>query len=183
MIDEVRQVGERIQALREIADLSIDAVAAALDISTTAYSAYEHGEADIPVSILYKLANILHVEMSALLTGEEPKLHIYSVVRKGKGISVERRKEYKHESLGYNFVHKKAEPFLVTVEAESEETPFALNSHAGQEFNYVLQGAVKVVVGGHEILLHEGDALFFDSGYAHGMKAIEAPAQFLAIIF
>ncbi len=41
--------------------------------------------------------------------------------------------------------------------------PFALNSHPGQEFNYVLNGTVKIVIGKHEMVLHEGDALYFDS--------------------
>jgi mannose-6-phosphate isomerase-like protein (cupin superfamily) len=108
---------------------------------------------------------------------------VYSIVRKGKGVSVDRRKEYQHVSLAFNFAHKKAEPFLVTVPPETAQAPVALNAHPGQEFNYVLKGALMVVIGGHEIELHEGDALFFDSGYEHGMKAINnEAAQFLAVI-
>jgi len=38
-------------------------------------------------------------------------------------------------------------------------------------------------VSGHEIILNEGDSLFFDSGAKHGMKAMNGkPAKFLAII-
>jgi quercetin dioxygenase-like cupin family protein len=99
-------------------------------------------------------------------------------------VSVERRKEYKYQNLAYNFVHKKAEPFLVTVEPDSDNSPIHFNSHPGQEFNYVLEGTLKIVINGHELILNEGDSLFFDSGANHGMKALnEKPAKFLAIIF
>jgi len=57
------------------------------------------------------------------------------------------------------------------------------NSHPGQEFNYVIEGVLKVIINGHEIILNEGDSLFFDSGAKHGMKAMNGkPAKFLAII-
>ncbi|HEX2948823.1 MAG TPA: XRE family transcriptional regulator [Armatimonadota bacterium] len=183
MLEQVKLIAARIRELREIANMSPETLAAQLNIPLATYLQYENGESDIPVGVLYEMSTIFQVELSALLTGEYPRLRIYSVVRKGKGISVERRKEYQHESLGFNFVHKKAEPFLVTVQPETEETPIAQNSHPGQEFNYVLQGTLKVVIGNHEVVLNEGDSLFFDSGYEHGMIALNnEPAQFLAII-
>ena len=77
-------------------------------------------------------------------TGAEPRLHTYPLTRNGKGVSVERRKDYKYQSLAHNFIHKKAEPFLVTVEPEEAETPVSYNSHPGQEFDYVLAGTLKV---------------------------------------
>jgi quercetin dioxygenase-like cupin family protein len=57
------------------------------------------------------------------------------------------------------------------------------NSHPGQEFNYVIEGTLKVIINGNEIILNEGDSLFFDSGANHGMKAMNnKTAKFLAII-
>jgi transcriptional regulator with XRE-family HTH domain len=183
MIDDIKEVARRIREIREIAGVSLESLAAELSLPLAEYRQFEHGDSDIPLGVLYKIANYFHIELSSLLTGEEPRLHIYSIVRKGKGVKVERRKEYDHESLGFNFVHKKAEPFLVTVQPEAVETPFARNAHPGQEFNYVLQGTLKLRIGSHEVVLNEGDALFFDSSYEHGMKAMNnAPVRFLAII-
>jgi len=183
MSDQIRQIAMRIKELREIHEISKETMAEELGIPLSLYNSYENGEADIPVSILYGIANKFNVELTAILTGEEPKLHIYSLVRKGKGIKVERRKEYNYQSLAYNFIHKKAEPFLVTVEPESTETPISLNSHPGQEFDYVLEGTLKIVIGNHELILEEGDCIFYDSSYKHGMKAMNnKPAKFLAVI-
>ncbi len=183
MCEQIKQIAMRIRELREIAGISIEAMAQEFNISLELYELYESGEADIPVSFLYQVANRFNVELTAILSGGEPRLRIYSLVRKGKGLSVERRKEYKYQSLAYNFANKKAEPFLVTVEPNSHEEPIHLNSHPGQEFNYVLEGTLEIVLHNFEFILHEGDSLFFDSNYKHGMKALHGkPAKFLAII-
>ena len=183
MTEQIKQVASRIKELREISDISADALANELGISLELYKDYESGNIDIPVSFLYRFASKFKIELSTLLTGENPRLHTYSVVRKAKGISVDRRKEYKYENLAYNFIHKKAEPFLVTVAPEADDAEIHYNSHPGQEFNYVLEGSMKVYIDDHEITLNEGDALYFDSGINHGMNAINnKPAKFLAII-
>lgn len=184
MSEQIRQIAIRIKDLREISGITIEELAKELNISKETYLEYESGNVDIPVSFLYELANKFKVELTAILTGEDPKLHTYALVRNGKGVSVERRKQYKYQSLAYNFAHKKAEPFLVTVDPEAEDAPVHLNAHPGQEFNYVLEGVLKIVINNHEVILNEGDSLYFDSNYNHGMKALDGkPARFLAVIF
>lgn len=183
MEEQIRLIAERIKGLRDIYHISVEDMAKELNLSVEAYQQYESGVKDIPVGILYQLAHRFNLELSALLTGEEPRLHTYSLTRKGRGVSVERRKEYKYQNLAHNFIHKKAEPFLVTVDPEPVETPVSFNSHPGQEFDYVLEGTLKIVLGNHEIILNEGDSLFYDSSVNHGMKAMNGkPAKFLAII-
>lgn len=183
MSEQIKQVAERIRELRTISGLSLENLASEFHIPTETYREYESGNADIPVSFLYEIANKFGVELTAILTGENPKLHTYCVVRKGKGPSVERRKQYEYRSLAHNFIHKKAEPFLVSVAPEPEDAPVHYNSHPGQEFNYVLEGRLQVIINGHAIFLTEGDSLFFDSSADHGMKAMDGkPAKFLAVI-
>ena len=184
MSEQIRQIAQRIKELREISGISIDTLAKEFNISVEEYAEYESGNVDIPVSFLYQVASKFGVELSAILTGEDPTLHTYALVRKGKGVGVDRRKDYKYKNLAYNFKHKKAEPFLVTVDPQPDNVPVNFNSHPGQEFNYVLEGSMKVFIDGYELVLNEGDSLFFDSGYPHGMKALNnKTAKFLAVIF
>jgi quercetin dioxygenase-like cupin family protein/DNA-binding XRE family transcriptional regulator len=183
MSSEIKQIAERLKALREISGYSIEALAQEFGVSTEVYLAYEEGMTDIPISFLFKAAWKFGVQLTALLTGEDPKLRTYSLVRKGKGLVVNRRKEYKYQNLAYNFHNKKAEPFLVTVEPQDENSPIPLNSHPGQEFNYVVEGSVKIIIGKHTVILNEGDSLYFDSSQKHGMQALNGKtAKFLAII-
>jgi len=183
MSEQIRQIAQRIKELREISGISIDTLAKEFNITVEQYMEYESGNVDIPVSFLYQVASKFNVELSAILTGEDPTLQTYTLVRKGKGLGVDRRKDYKYENLAFNFKHKKVEPFLVTVEPKPDDVPVSYNSHPGQEFNYVLEGSVKIYINGYELVLNEGDSLFFDSSYPHGMKALNnKKAKFLAVI-
>jgi len=183
MIEQIRLIATRIKELREIAGLSAESFANELNIELQLFMDYESGTIDIPVGFLYKVANKFNMELSALLMGDQPKLHVYSVVRKGKGLNVDRRKQYTYEHLAYNFIHKKAEPFIVTVTPDLEDKALEFNSHPGQEFNYILEGTLMIVVDKHEIILNEGDSVYFDSGYQHAMKALNnQTSKFLAII-
>ncbi len=184
MSDQIRQIAARIRDLRDIAGLSIETLAGELGITAEEYREFEGGEVDIPIGFLYELANRFHVELTAILTGEDPRLHTYCLVRKNKGVNVDRKNPYKYQSLAYNFINKKSEPFMVTVEPEADDVPIHLNNHPGQEFNYVMEGTLMIYLDGHQLILNEGDSLYFDSGCNHGMKAVGGKlARFLAIIF
>jgi len=182
MTGQIKDIAERIKELREISGVTVESLAQELGISAETYREYESGNYDIPVSLLYEIAGKFNVELTEILTGEHPRLHTYSVVRKGMGVAINRSHHYDYQSLAPNFVHKRMEPLLVTVEprkSDSEEK----NSHPGQEFDYVIKGRLAVTVDDHELILSEGDALYFDSNHPHSMRALDdQPAQFLAII-
>lgn len=183
MEEQLKLIAERIKGLRDIFEVNAADLAKDLNLSLELYQGYENGTVDIPVGVLYRIAQRFNMELSTLLTGEEPRLHTYSLTRNGRGVSVERRKEYKYQNLAYNFIRKKAEPFLVTVDPGPENAPVHLNNHPGQEFDYLLEGTLKIVLGEKEIILNEGDSLYYDSNIDHGMQALNGkPAKFLAII-
>jgi len=183
MSEQIKLIATRIKDLREISEISIQALAVELQIPEETYLAYESGNTDIPVSFLYQIANRFNVELAAILTGDAPKLHTYQLVRSGKGASVERREQYKYLNLANNFIGKNAEPFIVTVPADTDNSPVHFNSHKGQEFNYIIQGTLKIIINGHELIMEEGDSVYFDSSANHGMKALNGKeAKFLAII-
>jgi quercetin dioxygenase-like cupin family protein len=183
MQEKIKEISSRVKELRGLSGISAEEIASSLDIALEEYNKYESGELDIPASILFEIAQLLGVDMTVLLTGEDPRMHIFTITRKDEGVSVERRKQYQYEGLAPNFIHKKAEPFVVTVEPQSNQdsTP---NSHPGQEFDYVLEGSLKVIIHDNEIILNEGDSIYFDSNYNHSMQAVgDKAAKFLAIIF
>jgi len=95
MLKHIGQVTHRVKELREISGVSTDALAKDLDISGETYLGYENGSTHIPLSFLSKIAIRFHVDFAELLTGAAPRLHSFCLVRKGKGVSVERRHQYK----------------------------------------------------------------------------------------
>jgi transcriptional regulator with XRE-family HTH domain len=184
MEEQIKQIAERLKGLREVMEVTIEDAATACGITVEQYRAYESGNIDIPVSILHNISRKYGVELTVLLTGQEPHMRRYSLVRKDQGIGVERSKAYKYQSLAHSFINRKAEPFLVTVDPKPEATEISLNTHPGQEFNYILKGRLKINLGGKEMILEEGDSVYFDSGLPHGMLALDGKiCQFLAVIF
>jgi hypothetical protein len=77
-------------------------------------------------------------------------MHGYALTRKGQGTWVDRRKEYRYQALNESFIHKKASPFLVTVEPADADAPVPEYIHEGQEFNLVLSGRLKLVIHGRQ---------------------------------
>ncbi|HPS11862.1 MAG TPA: cupin domain-containing protein [Prolixibacteraceae bacterium] len=184
MEEQIRQIAERLRGLREVLDVSAEDAAQTCGISVEKYLDYESGKIDIPVSVLHNISQKYKVELTVLLTGEDPHMHHYSLTRKNTGASAERTKAYKYQSLAQSFINRKAEPFIVTVDPKPESTEICLNTHPGQEFNYILKGRLKFCLAGKEMILEEGDSIYFDSGLPHGMLALDGKeCQFLALIF
>ncbi|MDP4108530.1 MAG: XRE family transcriptional regulator [Bacillota bacterium] len=178
-----REIAERLKAIREISEMSIEELAEKIGMQAGEYEKYESGNAEIPVSILYDVSGILKVSMTELLTGGSAKLHIYSLVRKDRGITVERNEAYKYQNLAYSFAGRKIEPLLVTVPVDEADAPYYLNKHPGHEYHYCLEGSFKIMIDKHELTINEGDSIYFDSHFPHGMKANgNKPAKILVIV-
>jgi quercetin dioxygenase-like cupin family protein len=48
-----------------------------------------------------------------------------------------------------------------------------MHSHESEQMTYVLQGAIKFLVGGEEITVREGEVLHIPSGVEHQAEALE----------
>lgn len=180
MNEKVKDIAVRIKGLRLLAGDSEKVVASALGISINEYLKYENAEDDIPVSILYEIADYYHVDMTEILTGTSPKLHDISFVKKGEGLKVERYDQYSFESLAYKYSNRKIEPMLVVLDPENSPE---LVSHKGQEFNYCLEGKMQVIIGRDTFELESGDSLYFNSTLPHKQLALNGKeAKFLTII-
>lgn len=179
------EIAQRIRALREIMEFSPEEMANAAGVSVEEYEILESGEQDFSFTFLYRCAQKFGVDMVELLTGENPHLTSYTVVRGGKGLPIRRREGFEYFHLASNFRDKLAEPFYVKApyRAEEQDRPIALSTHKGQEFDFILKGKLRFAHEGHIEELEAGDSVFYDSGKGHGMIAVGGePCEFLAII-
>ena len=181
-VEQLGLIALRIRDLRDIAGLSTDEVAKRTGIQLAEYEAYETGTRDFSFSHLFNIADVLGVDISDLLTGESPKLHGYILTRDGQGLKFNRREQYIYHHLAYNFRDKLAEPFIVTVSQDEPGTEKQAHSHEGQEFDYVLQGKLKINLGGNELYLQAGDSIYYDSALPHVMYALEGDCRFIAVV-
>ena len=184
MEEAIKQIGERLKGLRDVLDSPAEEIANLCGITLEQYEKMENGESELSVANLQKIAKEYNVSLDVLLFGEEPHMSTYFLTRKGQGMSIERRKAYKYQSLASGFRGRKADPFIVTVEPKPADAPKERNSHNGQEFNMVLEGSMELTIGQKAVILNEGDSIYFDATQPHGMRALnDGPVKFLAIIF
>ena len=169
---KIREVAERIRAVRESVGFSPEEMALKTDVTAEEYLAYEGGTKDFSFTFIYKFADACGVEITDIMEGVSPSLISYNITRKGEGVPMVRRKGLLYERLAPKFRNKIAEPFVVTItyEDEAAREPL-LTTHKGQEFDIVISGQLKVRIGDNEETLNEGDSIYFDSSEPHDVWA------------
>ncbi len=184
MDEKLMAIAERLKGMRDVLDISVQEMAAVTDVSEEEYLQYESGEKDYSFTFLYKAARRFGIDMTDLITGESPHLSGFSIVRKGEGLPIERRKGFKYQNLAYLFKERIAEPFIVVTKYDpaTENEPIPMSTHAGQEFDHILSGRLRVRIGDKEAILSEGDTIYYDSATKHGMVALGGDCTFMAVV-
>ena len=159
--NELREVGARIKALREISGLSEEQAAEKTEVSLKEYKQLESGKKDFPFTFIYKAANTFGVDMKDLLSGSSPMLSLYTVVRGGKGLPITRRTGFTYENLAPSFKNKLAEPFWVNIPYSDEKPVFT--KHNGQEIDIVISGRLEIQIHDSVEILEPGDTIYYNS--------------------
>ena len=182
---EINLIAERIKCLREDIGHSQLEMAKKLGITQDEYEAAEEGNKDFSFNFLRQTAEILQIDLADLITGESAKLTTYTIDKANTGLEVYRRSGFDYLQLASKFKNKNMQPYVVTVPftKEHSDDEIYVSGHEGQEFNYILEGTIKITVAGNTEILNKGDSIFFDSGKPHGMVAVGGKAaKFIAII-
>ena len=183
--NQLMEIALRIRDLRDIFDFTKAQMAEKTDVSVDQYEEYESGRVDFPFTFLHKCALAFGIEVTDLLEGQSAKLSGYTVTRKGKGPVTAEEEGITIQNMAMMFSNKLATPYWCTYKYEAEllNKPIHTTTHYGQEFDLVIKGALKVKVGEHEEVLHEGDSIFYKSSTPHGMIAVEGQdCVFVAMI-
>ena len=182
---QISDIAKRIRELREVVGFSVSQMAAKTEVSPEQYSAYENGKEDFPFTFLHKCSLAFGVELTALLEGKSARLSSYAITRKGGGVLTAEENGIAIRNMAAMFRQKLATPYFVkyTYSDELQDKPIHTVTHAGQEFDLVLKGSMKIRIGEHEEILNEGDSVFYKSSTPHGMIAINgSDVEFLAMI-
>ncbi len=174
-VSKMREIAARIKGMREVLSLSVAEMAKRAEVSEELYTAYENGEVDLPFTFIHTCAKAFGMELSELLEGRGPNLSSYAVTRRGEGEQTAKEAGIMIQHLAPKFRGKIAEPYWVRYEysAEQQNCPIHLTRHEGQEFDLVVEGSLKVQIGDHVEILHEGDSIYYNSSTPHGMIAVD----------
>lgn len=181
MKQELNEIAARIRELRDSCGFTQEQLAQDLGLNLRVYQEYEENGENIPISVIYEVANKFGVDFTEIVTGTRAKLDTYHIVKRGEGKSVSRYPGYRFEDLAFRYSHKIMQPLLVTL--DPSDKPAALVSHAGQEFNMILEGQIAVVFDNKEFILSAGDSIYFNPTHPHGQRCVGSQkARFLTVI-
>ncbi len=181
MENQYKEIAARIRELRDACGYTQEEMAEHLKLDAETYAGYERSGENIPISVIYEIANCCGVDFTEIMTGVRAKLDTYHIVRRGEGRSVSRYPGYRFEDLAFRYNKKIMQPLLVTLEPSDE--PAALVTHAGQEFNLVLEGSIAVEFDDKELVLTAGDSIYFNPMHPHGQRCVgTVKARFLTVI-
>jgi len=171
-------VGQRIREIRAQRGLSLRALAELSKLSTNAISLIERGDNSPTVSSLHNLANALAVPITAFFE-QEPDGQVIHLKKKHRPTS--ETAGVKMESLGSGLPNQQLEPFLMTIAPGGSSTSSQI-THSGEEFVYVLNGALICRINEEEYQLEEDDSLLFLASQAHIYRnETRKPAQILIV--
>ena len=183
--NQLQNIALRICEMREILGYTTAQMADLTDVSEQIYCSYESGNVDLPFTFMHKFAKACGIELTDILEGHSAKLTGYTVTRKGSGLTTASEDGIIIQDMAPMFRKKLATPYWVTYQYSEklQKEPIHTVTHAGQEFDMVVKGSMRIRIGDREEILREGDSVFFKSSTPHGMIAIDGEdCVFLAMI-
>ena len=162
--------GRRLRAARKKFGWTLAEVAQRSGVSITTISRAERGQLALSYEKFSALARALHMDMGAMFAevgGQAQQLQGPIVTRAGQGVTY-RGLSFSYEFLATQASGKQMSPILGTVHARRIDGPEDYARHDGEEFVYILSGAVEVhFETGQVVKLARGDSLYFDSRVGH----------------
>lgn len=184
------KVGEKLKDLREDLAVSLDELAIKTGISAAMLSQIENHLVSPPLGTLIKIARALGVDTGHFFRSADKGRHMFSLVRHNERKQVSRVASneginygYEYESLGYDLGDRRMEPFFITLKPSPFEDK-GLSSHAGEEFIYVLDGEMEIVLDQHRDVLGAGDSIYYKSITPHRVGAHgNKETKIIAVLF
>lgn len=187
MDETIKNLGNRIKQIRAKKGLTQEGLAARSGLTKSYISLLEAGKKIPAISTLSQIASALGMTIGDCFDGTDDSTGI-AVVKKNERIQIARKGVpfgYIYEALSLQKKDRIMDPFIVTVLPLSKSKTSVKRvefEHAGEEFDFVIEGTVKYIINHEEYILSEGDSIYFDSTMKHSVEAIgEKPAVTLSV--
>ena len=165
-----------IRNARTAQGLSLRALSARAGLPYSTLSKLENGKMALTYDKLIRLAQALNMDLKDIVAAEQPQPPIAvgrrSVTRAGEELEAESER-HAHHYPAAELLGKMMIPIIIDVHARSVEELGGLVRHSGEEYLYVVRGAMELHSDLYAPLrLGPGDSVYFDSGMAHGYVRI-----------
>ena len=159
------RIGANLKTLRLESGMSQKNLAQATQLSPTLISRIESGLVRPSIATLEGISQCLKVDIGYFFRDEEKGQFSISLSEKRKNVVSKRG--YGIEGLIEGMENHFMDPAIVTLRGKKEEDKVELATHEGQEFMYVLEGNVELILGSKRYVLKKGDAAYWNGSVPH----------------
>ena len=163
-------LGEKLKTLRLRKKLGLVELGKHTGFSAALLSKLERGKLYPTLPTLVRIASVFNVGLDYFFR-DERKRHVVALVRKKERQRFPERPgspdvSYFFEALDYPASSRKLNSYYADFQTVAREK-LKPHSHAGVELLYIVSGTLILTIGSDQYKLHEGDAIYFDSGVPH----------------
>jgi transcriptional regulator with XRE-family HTH domain len=185
MDNTIKNLGGRIKQIRIKKGLTQESLAVRSGLTKSYISLLEAGKKIPAISTLSGIAVALGMTIGDFFESEDDSSEV-AVVRKDDRIQIAQRGTpfgYIYDALAPRKKDRIMDPFIVKVlPSDKSKVKRVEFEHAGEEFDFVIEGRIKYIVNNQEYVLEEGDSIYFDSTMKHRVEALgNKPALTLSV--
>lgn len=160
-----KDIGNKIRELRNNKGLTLKELGEKTDLSISFLSQVERGTSAVSITALEKIAGALETDLAYFFT--LPQKHENLIMRsyEQEVFSVEESRVYNRLANDVN--GKVLESMLITLFPNQKENKVATYTHEGEEFAYVLEGILTILIDDEEYQLNPGDCVHMASTIPH----------------
>lgn len=179
------QIGDRIAQVRNEKGLSIAQLSELTGFDQQMLEQIEANTLCPQLGTTIKLSKALDSALQKLISGEG---HVpYTITRLDQRMVISRtttergrQEAYTYMGLAPEVKGRHMEPLIVVLKNVQDQER---SSHSGEEFIYVLEGAVRLEIDDKRYELQPGDSAYYQSSQPHLLTAKDEHAKLLAVIY
>ncbi|MET3697767.1 XRE family transcriptional regulator [Bacillus oleivorans] len=170
-------IGKVIRNLRKERGVTLKQVSEKTGLSISFLSQVERGKSSVTLQSISKISDALEVSRSYFFNDHKNKNKIY---RRSDHEFNFHNSNFVYEGLSGNVKNQVFEPMLVLLLPNKENVQ--TSTHQGQEFIYVLEGTLTVLIEDEIMELEPGDSFHIDSTTPHTWyNATSEPVKLLYV--
>lgn len=158
------KIGERLKEIRNTRQLTLDDVAELTGVSKPMLGQIERGQSSPTINILWKISTGLKIPLSFFCKQEEAEYTVAGFDR--KDVIMEENGGMRAYPLFPFDPVKNVEAFYIELDTgvRHESLPHVAGV---EEYIFLVQGTLKMVIGGKEVLLQEKQSIRFGADISH----------------
>lgn len=158
------KIGKKIKEFRTYNNLTQEELADRCELTKSYISQLEHDKTSPSLETLEILLEVLGTNFKEFFDDGEKKKIIFTE----EDQSIKEENGYSINWLVPTSQKLEMEPIIVEIEPHSQT--FLDNPHEGEEFGYVLEGAVELIYDGMHQIVKKGQSFYYEADEVHYLK-------------